>query len=233
MRTLSRNFAVGAIALLALPMSAITRGPVNATEAVNAAEDSKTAAQVWADAKAAMVQARSFHVLGHDDQQGTDVTVNLSMSPGRGGGSIQEPGVVMELVLAKGIVYVKADEKSWFKLTHSQSTAELVANRWIEAPVTNADFASFAQLADSTKFLGTITAPKGQITKLPGTSTWDGRKAVVLEDATGDKLYIADTGTPYMLAAKSSGTGGSLTFTDFGDAPMPAVPTNALSLPGM
>jgi hypothetical protein len=56
---------------------------------------------------------------------------------------------------------------------------------------------------------------------------------VVLEDATGDKLYIADTGTPYMLAAKSSGTGGSLTFTDFGDAPMPAIPTNALSLPGM
>ena len=56
---------------------------------------------------------------------------------------------------------------------------------------------------------------------------------MVLEDATGDKLYVADTGTPYMLAAKSSGAGGSLSFSDFGDAPIPSIPTNALSLPGM
>ena len=227
MSTLSRNFALGALALLALPAAAVPRANVNA------GEENKTAAQIWADAKAAMEQARSFHVFGHDNHQGTDVTVNLSMSPGRGGGSIQMPGVVMELVLAKGTVYIKADEKSWLKLTGSQATAELVANRWIEAPVTNADFASFAQLADSRKFIGTLTAPKGHVTKLPGTATWDGRKTVVLKDATGDKLYVADTGTPYMLGAQSSGSGGSLTFTDFGDAPMPAIPTNAISLPGM
>ena len=77
-----------------------------------------------------MAQAKDFHVLGHDDQPGTDVSVNLSMSPGRGGGSIEEPGVVMELVLAKGMVYIKADEKSWLELTNSQATAELVANRF-------------------------------------------------------------------------------------------------------
>jgi hypothetical protein len=226
MKTTSRNFAIGAIALLALPVGAVTRGPVNA------GEENKTAAQVWADAKTAMVNVKSFHVVGSDGQKGSDVSVNVSMSPGRGGGSIEEPGVVMDLVLAAGTVYLKADEKSWLKLTGSQSTAELVANRWIEAPVTNSDFASFAELADSRKFIGSLTG-QGHISKLPGTTTWEGRKAVVLVDGTGSRLYIADTGAPYMLDVQDQGSaGGSLKFTDFGDAPIPAIPTNALKLPG-
>ena len=227
MTTLSRTVALGAIALLALPLTAVNRAPINA------GEDTKTAGQVWADARAAMEHVKSFHVLGHDDQKGTDVTVNVSMSPGRGGGSIEMPGVTMELVLAAREVYIKADEKSWFKLTGSKPTAELVANRWIEAPVTNSDFASFAELADSRKFIGSLTG-QGKISKLPGTATWEGRKTVVLVDSTGSKLYIADTGAPYMLTIvdQGSASNGSLVFTDFGDAPMPAVPTNALSLPG-
>ncbi|MGO9660222.1 MAG: hypothetical protein ACLP7F_17940 [Acidimicrobiales bacterium] len=227
MNKLSRNFAVGAIALLALPAAAVTRAPFRA------GEENKTAAQIWADARAAMEHAKSFHVIGHVDQAGTKITVNLSMSPGRGGGSIQMPGVVMELVLAKGTVYIKADEKSWFKLTGSQSTAELVANRWIEAPVTNADFSSFAELADSRTFIGSFTA-QGSISKLPGTTTWEGRQTVVLVDSSGSRVYIAATGTPYLLDVQAQGSAGagSLKFTDFGDAPLPTVPTNALSLPG-
>ena len=62
MKTSSRNFAIGAIALLALPVGAITRGPVNA------GEQNKTAAQVLADSKTAMANAKSFHVVGHDGQ---------------------------------------------------------------------------------------------------------------------------------------------------------------------
>ena len=180
-----------------------------------------------------MVQAKSFHVLGHDHQGATSISINVSMSPGRGGGSIEEPGVVMQLVLAKGAVYIKADEKSWLKLTGSQTTAQLVANRWIEAPVTNSDFSSFAELADSRKFIGSLTG-QGHISKLAGTTSWDGHTTVVLVDATGSKLYIADTGAPYMLDVQdqASAGGGSLRFTDFGTAPMPAVPTNAIKLPG-
>jgi hypothetical protein len=225
MSTFSRNFALGAVALLALPVAAVTRAP--------AGEENRTAAQVWADAKAAMLHAKSFHVLGNDTEQGTDVSVNLSMSPGRGGGSIEMPGVVMELVLAHGTVYIKADEKSWLKLTGSKPTAELVANRWIEAPVTNSDFSSFADLADSRQFIGSLSGP-GKISKLAGTITWEGRKTVVLVDATGSRLYIADTGAPYMLNIQDQGSAGngSLKFSDFGDAPMPAIPTDAIALPG-
>jgi len=226
MSTLSRSFAVGAVAVLALPLAATTRAPANS------GEDSKTAAQIWADARAAMKHVKSFHVSGSDDQQGTVVSLNLSMSPGRGGGSIQLPGVTMELVLAAATVYIKADEKSWLKLTGSKSTAALVANRWIDAPVTNSSFSSFGELADSTKFIGGLTG-QGKISRLPGTVTWDGRKTLVLVDATGSKLYIAGTGAPYMLDIQNKGSGetGSLKFTDFGDAPMPAVPTHAFSLP--
>ena len=210
---------------LALPVGAGARGPFTA------GEESKPAAQIFADAKAAMLQAKSFHVLGHDDQQGGSISLNVSMSPGRGGGSIAEPGVVMELVLAKGLVYIKADQKSWFKLTGSEPTAALVANRWIDAPVTNTDFSSFAELADSQKFIDSLTG-EGHISKVTGTSTWEGRKTVVLVDGTGSKLYIADVGAPYMLYVQDQGSAGALKFSDFGDAPIPAIPTNAIRLPG-
>jgi hypothetical protein len=225
----SRNLAVGAVALLALPLVAATRAPANGPE------QAKTATQIFADAKNAMITAKNFHVDGSLASSGQSITLNLSMSPTGGGGSIQEPGVVMEIVVANKTVYIKADEASWQKLTGSKATAELVANHWIKAPAANADFADFAQLTESQKFMGQLASGSTALTKVPGTYTWAHRPAVVLEDGEGDQLYVANSTPAYMLhiqARKGSGSSGSMTFSDFGDAPMPTTPTSAISLPG-
>ena len=64
---------------------------------------------------------------------------------------------------------------------------------------------------------------------LPGT----GRKVILLTDPEGDRLYVAATGAPYMLYVQGkSSPQDSLTFSEFGDAQLPAVPANAISLPG-
>jgi hypothetical protein len=222
------NLALSLVALLAGPLAV-------ATVAASGTEVSKPAAQILADSEKAMLGAKNFHVVGRIDEGGQEISLNLTISRSGGGGSVGLPGVTMQLVVAGHDVYVKADEASWLKLTGSKPTAELVANRWIEAPASNADFSDFAQLANLKSFLGQLTSgTPARLSKSPVTPNWGGHKSIVLTDGQGDKLYVVDGTTPYILHIQggSSGTSGYMTFTDFGTAPMPAIPVNAISFPG-
>jgi hypothetical protein len=222
------NLALSLLVLLAAPVAV-------ATGAVSRTERSKPAAQIFADSEKAMLGAPNFHVRGFINQGGQGVSLNLTVSPSGGGGSIGEPGVTMEVVVAAHDVYVKADEKSWLKLTGSEPTAELVANRWIEAPVSNQDFSPFARLAHTKTFMTQLTSGTGHfLSKLPVAADWGGHKAIILTDTGGDRLYVVDGTTPYMLHIQG-GSGGSssyVTFSDFGTAPLPTIPVNPLMLPG-
>jgi hypothetical protein len=222
---------------LVLGLAALLSPPLAATgvRAVNAPQQTEAPAQVLAGSENAMLGANNFHTVGHFDDSGTLISLNLSMSPAGGGGSVQLPGVTMELVVAAQTVYIKADEKSWLKLTGSQATAELVANRWIKAPASNPDFSSFAQLTNSKTFIThLLSGHTDKLSRLPATSTWGGHKAVVLTDPEGDRLYVAEGTVPYLLhiQGQNAGSSGYITFSDFGKAPMPSAPTNAISLPG-
>ncbi len=228
MTTRASNLALGLIALLSVPFAVTSRAEITATE------QSKSAAQIFTDSENAMRNAKSFHALGHFNDGGTATSLNLSMSPAGGGGSVQLPGVTMELVVTSATIYLKADEQSWLKLTGSQPTAELVANRWIKASKSNPDFSSLADLTNSKDFIGQLTAGASELAKLPATASWGGYKAIVLTDGQGDRLYVADTSTPYMLHLQGEGSGssGAVSFSDFGKAPMPTMPVNAITLPG-
>lgn len=223
MTSRGRNLALGLVALLALPLATAARAP-------SGSEQGKTAAQIAEASETAMRDVKSFHVVGVEHINGT--SFSLSVSPKGGGGTVSVPGATLDLVVSAGFVYIKADEQSWLKLTGSQSTAQLVANRWIKAPVSNADFSGFADLTISGDFISGSVGVGTGLTKAPGTTTWDGTKAIVLSDQSGDKLYVAATGTPYILHVQAKGSEGYLTFTDFGDAPIPAAPKNAIALPG-
>jgi hypothetical protein len=226
--TRTSNFALSLVAFLAVPLVATAATSGKGTEL------SKPAGQIVADAERAMEAASNFHVEGSFDQGGTATTLNLTMSRSAGGGgSVRMGAVTLQLVVAGHNVYMKADEKSWLKLTGSTATAELVANRWIEAPVTTPDLSSFAELTDSKTFISQLTSGQEDFSKLPVTPIWGGHKAIILKDGQGDTLYVVDGATPYMLHLQGNGGGASgyLTFSDFGTAPMPTIPVNAVSLP--
>jgi hypothetical protein len=216
---------MGVVALLALPFMSAAHVPINSTV------EGETATQIAKASVAAMKKATSFHVNGQVKDQGTEA-FNLSLSKTGGGGSVSVNGATLQVVVAKGTLYIKADEKSWLKLTGSSATAELVANKWIKVPATNADFKDFADLTITKDFTSQFLTGLGTVSLVPGTTTFHGHEAVVLTDPQGDKLYVAATGTPYILRIQAKGAGGELTFSDFGDAPLPAVPTNAITLPG-
>jgi hypothetical protein len=219
----SRKLALGVVALAALPLATAAQAPISSSI------QGESAAQIAVAAESAMKNVKSFHVEGVI----APLTMNLSLSATGGGGSITESGATLEIVVAKGTVYIKADAKSWDKLTGSKSIGNLVANKWIKAPASNSDFSDFADLTITKDFATQVfTGDKG-LSVESRSKTIDGHSAVELTDGQGGSLYVAASGPSYVL--RISGTGkspGTLNFSDFGDAPLPAVPKNAISLPG-
>ena len=216
---------LGLAALLAVPVATVARVP-------NTSEQGKSAAQVIAASEAAMKDVKSFHVVGAVGGKGTASTFSLSLSGTGGGGEISVPGATLDIVVAAGTVYIRAGEASWLKLTGSQSTAQAVADHWIKAPATNSNFANFADLTISTDFVAEFFPSAGtHLSETDGVVTVHSKKTIVLTDPQGDSLYVAALGPPYMLYIQGKNLQDLLTFSEFGDAPLPAVPKNAVTLP--
>jgi hypothetical protein len=225
MSTRIRNLAWGVAALTAVPLATAAHSPMPGT---NSTIQGKSANQVVAAARSAMAHVKSFHIEGTV----SPLTLNLSVSPKGGGGSITESGATLEVVVAHKTIYIKANEQSWLKLTHEADVAKAVANKWIKAPSSNSDFADFADLTISKDFVSEVFQGDTGLKVVPGTKQVNGRAAVELTDSAGDALYVAAGSTAYVLRIAGTGSSaGTLNFTDFGDAPIPAVPTNAITLP--
>ena len=156
--------------ILALTLAACLAAPLAVAEPAGATgtEQSKPADQIAADAEKAMLGAKNFHVRGYIDQATGPVSLNVTTSPNGGGGSIQLPGATLQVVVAAQKVYVKADEKSWLKLTGSKTTADLLSNRWAEAPDTNPNFANLAGITNSKILFGPTHLRAGQVVQAPG-----------------------------------------------------------------
>jgi hypothetical protein len=232
MRRITKLSALALTASVALPAVA---------SATQVPEQSKPAGQIFSDAVAAMSSVKDFHVSGRITEGTQLVLLNMSMSKTGGGGSFQYKGATIEVVVNPRYLYLKADAASWRVLSGGQATgqsvAQLLANKWLKVPVSNAEFSSFANFTFSNKFLPAITKGHNaqQLVK-GGLTTYDGRSAIELSDVqhTG-KVYVAVASPHYLLgvAAAAGSSQGTLRFTDFGDAPMPTTPTNAIAFPGM
>jgi hypothetical protein len=219
----SLGLGFGLVALLAVPF---------AHDARPAPEQGKNASQVVVDSETAMKDVKSFEVVGTVGGKGTASSFTLNLSGTGGGGEISVPGANLEIVVAGGTVYVKANEASWLKLTGSQTTAQTVANHWIKAPASNSDFSNFADLTISRDFVTEFFPGAGaHMSEQSGSVTVHSKKTIVLTDPAGDSLYVAALGAPYMLYIQGKNLEDLLTFSHFGDAQLPAVPKNATALP--
>jgi hypothetical protein len=200
-------------------------------------EHSKPAPQIFADSLAAMNKLKDFHVSGNFKEGGQAFSLNITMSRTGGGGSIGLKGATLEMVVTPKYLYMKADSASWERLAGGQSgkaIAQLLAGRWMKVPISNAEFSTFSNFTFSNKFVGKLNslAPTAGLVK-HGVGKWQGRPAIILTDNKGSDIYIAENGPPYILGVTGhTSTTGSMTFNDFGHAPLPAVPTSAVSLPG-
>ena len=148
---------------------------------------------------------------------------------GEGGGTISSGGATFTIVVDPPNVYLRADQASWTKLAGSAVAGQLFAGKWLQTTTADPNFGSFATLLDAAKLTQQITAT-GTITK-GAVTTFHGKQAVPLKNKNGT-LYVAATGSPYILGIVGSGTknGGQLLFTQYGSAKVPSAPSNSISL---
>jgi len=225
-----RVMASGVVAMLGVALWVLPAGA--SAPSTSNGEAAKSATTILADAKAATSASSAVRVSGTVVKGGQRTTLNIVSARGGGGGTITTAGATLTIVVVPPNVYMKADKSSWTKLAKSAAAGQLFAGKWLQTTTADANFGSFAQLLDTGTLTQQITS-SGKITKGPVT-TFRGKQAVPLNDSSGNggTLYVAATGTPYILGLAGTGAHKSsqIVFTQYGTAPVPNAPTTAISL---
>jgi hypothetical protein len=194
-------------------------------------EAQKSAAQILTDTKAAAQSATSVHYVGTINQNGSSLHLDMQLVAGKGGkGTITIGGHKIDIVRIGQKVYFKGDE-AFYRQYAGKAAAQLLAGKWIAAPSTSGNFASFTPLTDIGKLFGLIKT-KGTTSK-GAQSTVDGQKVIAITSSvpgTGT-IYVATTGKPYPVElAGPSGKAGSLHFSDWNGTVTLVAPSGAIDL---
>jgi hypothetical protein len=192
---------------------------------------SKTPTQIVDAAKAATAGAVSAHVAGSIVSEGKPISLDMELVEGKGGkGRITVEGLSVELIEVDKAVYINGST-AFYKHLAGSAAAQLLQGKWLKAPASSANFASFSQLTNLGKLVGSTLAAHGALTR--GTSaTVDGQKVVgVTDTAKGGTLYVATTGTPYPVAlVKTGSSGGKIVFDRWNKPVTLAPPANSVNI---
>ncbi|MCL2395459.1 MAG: hypothetical protein FWC87_12320 [Acidimicrobiaceae bacterium] len=217
--------------LASTPLSVPVAGASPTPAASANGEAGKTALAILADAKHATEKARTAEVVGSIHHYGSNLSLDIAVGHGQGGGIVSDSGASFDIVLHKPKVYLKAPKATWTKFAGA-AVGGLLANRWLQTTTANKDFTDIAQVVDIVKLTNELLTPSGKVVK-KGTTTFHGQPAIALTDSgpNGGTLYVAGRGAPYVLGAVGGKRApGHLTFSDYGSAKVPPAPKNAINL---
>ena len=193
-------------------------------------ESSKSANQIFADAKKATGGASSVHIFGHITSGSDKTDLDFVDSSVRSGGTITDSGATIQVIVSGKTLYLMGSAASMAKLTGDQAAGQLLGGKWLETTKDNKDFGSLAQLFDLTNLVKDIQ-PQGTLQKRSVT-TINGQSVIGLTDASRKgTLYVASSGPPYMIELVGGpGETGTITFDNYGSAKPPTIPKNPINL---
>jgi hypothetical protein len=249
MRTLAAagftGASVGVVLLLAACGSSSSSRKASAAQGNGLA--SKSPVQILAAAQAALRSADGFVITGALTENGQQVriaVVDERMSTREV--KFSEGGGHAEVIVLPRVGYVRADQAFWIARVGAQ--AATLANRWIELPATASQqlTSSFANLAPNT--LSRCLGEDLGALSLNGTTTVDGKAAVVIRQggnvpgSSPGTIAVATDGPAYPLRITSTGPGrpggtvdacntgkggdteGTITLSDFNHPPAVTAP---------
>ena len=255
--SLSRSLPVLAAALGAVLVSACGSGG-SPSASHPAGEASKTAAQILADAQAALGAAGSFRIR-FSGTSATDgpMTLDLVVSSGGVKGSMTDQGVTAQVIVAAGQAYIQG--RAFFAKTAGADAAAVIGDRWVQLPAGQSF--GFDGFNNPKTVALCLLSVHGTLVK-GGTSSFQGQPTVqVLDraDIPGDApgtVDVATTGPAYPLhlvqtgaatpgqekqpavcgSSSSDPSSGALTnmqatLSDFGAAVAITAPTDPFVLP--
>jgi hypothetical protein len=193
-------------------------------------EAKKTAQQVVSDAQQAAVNAASVHVTGSITDNGTPLTIDLTLLKGKKGkGSLSERGLKFELIRVGNLVYIKGSD-AFLKQFAGASAAALLKGKWLKGSATSGQLGALAPLTDTAALFKAALGQHGKLAN-KGETDFQGQKVVEIDDTTqGGKLYVAATGDPFPVALRGSKQQGSVSFSDWNADATVEAPKGALDL---
>jgi hypothetical protein len=210
---ISTRAALLSVAAFALLLLAGCGSSSSASSTPGNGVSAKTPDQIVEAAKAAAAAAVSAHVAGSIVSEGKPISIDMELLAGKGGkGEIKLEGLSVQIVEVDKAVYMNGSEAFYAHLAGTEA-AKLLQGKWLKAPTSSGDFASFSSLTDLKKLVGGTLAAHGKL-KAAGSATVEGQPAVGVTDSGAEgTLYVASTGTPYPLEiVKHGASGGKVVF---------------------
>jgi hypothetical protein len=228
---LAPTMRASALALVLTAVLLAGCGSSGKTEKPNG-EESKPAAQVLADAKAAATAARSAHVSGTINSKGTPITLDLSTARDKGAkGSMSTNGLTFDLVRIGDTLYIRGSDE-FYKHFAGAVVAQLLHGKWLKASATDGRLKSLVPLTNLGALFAGISSQHGKLVNA-GKTTYKGGDVVAIRDTSDNsKLYVAATGKPYPVALvggkkKQSGT---ITFDGWNKSVSLSPPSDAIDI---
>jgi hypothetical protein len=186
--------------------------------------DTRSAATIVTQVKAALRSASSVHMAGKLRSKGTAVGLDISLIRSGGfSGFIQSGGTELNIVNTGKRVYIRVTS-AFLKIAHAPAgVCKRVCGKYIAAPPSEAK--TITGDFSMSELLGSVSGALPRYVK-GGTTTIAGQPALALHGSDGSTLYVAATGTPYPLRAiaPKPTNAGQLDFSQWNAVPPIAAP---------
>ena len=195
------------------------------------------AQEILAKATAAANGASSVRIAGNVDQNGQQISLDLTLADKAADGSLGIKGQQVDVRLVDGTFYMRAPAAFYESLgkTGGAAVGQLVGGKWFSVPLDNSataqQFASFQAFTDKTALFDSLLQDAENAT-VKGPGDVSGQPVVLLDDSKGGTLAVATTGEPYPLQVSGSGDGnsGTLNFTNWNAKVTVTAPAGAVDI---
>ena len=181
-----------------------------------------------------MKDVKSFHVVGVVGGKATASSFSLSLSATGGGGDISVPGATLKIVVAAGTRVHQGQRSELAEIDREPGNGADGGQPLDKSTCKQQRFFKLRRPDHYDGFRDRVFPRRGHSQfrrpAVPPRGTGQKSSCSPTQRATGCTSQLPVPRTCFTFEGKSSQD--SLTFSDFGDARLPAVPSNAISLPG-
>lgn len=207
--------------------AALAAGALLLTACGSSPLEGKTGGEVAELAADALEEAGSVRLTGSMTQDGEETEIDMQLQGDDAAGTITVQGTEIELISVGGDVYLKATEELLASFGAAPEETADFEGRWIQIPSEeSADFEDFTR--DS--FIEQLRDPEDEIEDETSSEEKDGDSVIVVEQADGSTLTVADDDPPYPLELSGpAGEEGTITFSNHGDEEDISAPDDVIS----
>jgi hypothetical protein len=212
--------AVVVVALVILGIVLVAGGggndPTTPTVALNG-EETKTPQAVLDDARVNLRTTSGVHAAGNVTSDGQNIRLDLDFAGNAVKGVLTIGGNDVQIIKIGEDVYLKGDRDFYLSVANGdQSAVDAIGTKWLKATGDDAkDFNEFTLdgFADAFK----VNDGDSKLNPTLGREDFMGQPAVVLTQADGSRLLVANTGKAYPLRIenKNSSDAGQIDFSKY------------------